>query len=332
MYTPSVLKSRHEFGKKHIRQEEPMDLNVILQVAIGMIFVWIILAVITSQVQEWIASILAWRAHMLEDAIENMLADPGLKDKLYDHPLIKGLYSNKGKRKPGGIPPDKFALVLFEEIMNSGVTVEDVKSTFDKLKKKVEALKDMQGNNELKKFAATVNTLLIGVEEKAGDAAQAVTEARKRVEGWFNDSMDRLGGAYRRRAQIAALVVGLSVAAALNVDTVAIVNTLWKDPFVRQALVVQAGQLQAPQAQPDEQPAPPPSVDEILKNAEQLQLLSLPIGWTPENIPSDANGWATKFVGILLSGMAGAQGAPFWFDLMRKLLSRNPPPEAKSSG
>jgi hypothetical protein len=27
--------------------------------------------------------------------------------------------------------------------------------------------------------------------------------------------------------------------------------------------------------------------------------------------------------GILLNGMAAAQGAPYWFDLMRKLVSRN---------
>lgn len=309
-----------------------MDLSVILQVAIGMIFVWIVLAIITSQLQEWIASILAWRASMLESAIENMLADPALKDRLYNHPVVKSFYSNKGRRKPGGIPPDKFALVLIEEVMNSGVTVGDVRSTFDKLKKKVEALKDMQGESELKKFAATMNTLLIGVEEKAEDAAHAITEARKRVEDWYNNTMERLSGAYRRRAQIAALTVALTVAAALNVDTIAILNTLWKDPFIRQALVTQASQLPAPQPQPGEQPAPLPSIDEILKNAEQLQLLSLPIGWSPENIPADANGWASKIVGILLSGVAGAQGAPFWFDLMRKLLSRNPPAEAKPSG
>ena len=36
-----------------------MDITAIIQVAIGIIFVWIMLAVITSQIQEWVASILA---------------------------------------------------------------------------------------------------------------------------------------------------------------------------------------------------------------------------------------------------------------------------------
>jgi hypothetical protein len=39
-----------------------MDLSPVIQVGIGMFFVWIVLAIITSQVQEWIASLLKWRA------------------------------------------------------------------------------------------------------------------------------------------------------------------------------------------------------------------------------------------------------------------------------
>ena len=116
-----------------------MDLTTIIQVAIGIIFVWISLAVITSQVQEWVASIFAWRASFLEDAVEQMLGNPEVKNKVYSHPLIQGLYSNNGKRKPAGIPQDKFALVLFEEVINSGITVADAKNTFDNLKKSVAA-------------------------------------------------------------------------------------------------------------------------------------------------------------------------------------------------
>jgi hypothetical protein len=299
-----------------------MDLTTIIQVAIGVIFVWVTLAVITSQVQEWVASILAWRANFLESAIEQMLGNPEVKNKLYNHPLIQGLYSNSGKRKPGGIPQDKFALVLFEEVINSGITVADAKNTFDNLKKSVAVLKTKGEGNVLQNFAASLDTLLIGIEEKADDATHSITEARLRVESWFNDSMDRLGGAYRRRMQITGLIVGISIAAVLNVDTGAIMSTLWKDPILRQAIVTQAGQLQESDIQPGEAA---PTVEEIAKNAEKLNVLSLPVGWSSKNIPTNANGWVGKIVGILLSGMAAAQGAPYWFDIMRKLVARNPP-------
>jgi len=299
-----------------------MDLTTIIQVAIGIIFVWVILAVITSQVQEWVASIFSWRATFLEDAVKQMLGNPEVKNKVYSHPLIQGLYTNDGKRKPAGIPQDKFALVLFEEVINSGITVADAKNTFDNLKKSVAALKAKGEGNPMTNFAKSLDTLLIGIEEKADDATHSITEARIRVESWFNDSMERLGGAYRRRMQITGLIVGITVAAVLNVDTGAIMTTLWKDPILRQAIVTQANQVQASDIQPGETA---PTVEDIAKNAEKLNVLSLPIGWSAKNIPTTANGWVAKIVGILLSGMAAAQGAPYWFDIMRKLVTRNPP-------
>lgn len=296
-----------------------MDLTVIVQVAIGTMFVWIILAVLTSGIQDYISSILAWRASMLEATVVNMLGDPGLTQKIYNHPLIKGLWTNNGRRKPAGIPEDKFALVLFEAVTNADPATAEIKDTFLRLKQNVANLKASQ-NHELQKFATSLDTLLIGVEHNAENAAQAVTEARQRVESWFNDSMERLGGAYKRRAQIVAIIVGIAISATLNVDTAAIANTLWKEPAIRQAIVTEAGQLPAPNN--GQQPGQPPSADEILKNMDKLNALSLPIGWSPKNMPTDAIGWAAKVIGILISGLAAAQGAPYWFDMMRKLLSR----------
>jgi len=293
-----------------------MDLTTIIQVAIGMMFVWIVLAVITSQVQDWIANLLAWRASMLEDTIKTMLGDESLKNKIYDHPLIKGLYTHEGKRKPGGIPQDKFALVLFEEVMSSDLNVGEVKDTFDKLKKNVTAIKNGDGNPELKAFARSLDTLLIGVEDQTQDAISSINDARERVEGWFNNSMERLGGAYRRRMQVIAIAIGLAVAAALNADTAAIATSLWQSPELRQAVVTQASQLEESDITPqtDQQAT---SIEDIMKTAEQLNALSLPIGWSKDSLPTDTGGWISKIFGIVLSGMAAAQGAPYWFDLMR---------------
>ena len=322
-----------------------MDLSTIIQVAIGMFFVWIVLAIITSQIQEWIASIWAWRAHMLEDSILTMLEDPHLKQRLYDHPLIQGLHTNHGQRKPAGIPPDKFALVLLDEVLDCGPKLEDAKAgvvgaktAFEQLKRNVESLKIADGDTGLKNFATSLDTLLIGIEDKADDATHAITEARQRVESWFNNAMERLGGAYRRRVQIVGLIVGVAVAASLNVDSNAIVTALWKDPILRQAVVAQANQIQAPAvtatpAPGAEEPPQPPNIQQIINTANQLNITSLPVGWSKKTLPDDLWGWLGKVAGILISGMAAAQGAPYWFDLMRKLVSRNAPAEApKAAG
>jgi len=183
-----------------------------------------------------------------------------------------------------------------------------------------------------------LDTLLIGIEEKKDDATYTITEAQKRVETWFDDSMERLGGAYKRRMQIVAIITGIAVAVALNVDSAAIIKALWTDPTARQAIVAQASQASIANQQSNQTPEPnqtpvpgtPTSADnntnklgDLTKTTASLNELPLPIGWSQENRPKNTGGWAVKIVGLLLSGMAAAQGAPYWFDLMRKLLSRN---------
>ena len=90
-----------------------MYLQELVEVAIGLIFAWLILSIGTMQVQEWIASYLGWRAKDMEKAIRNMLGDPAWANQLYAHPLIQGL-AKKAGQKPSYIPANKFAVALFD--------------------------------------------------------------------------------------------------------------------------------------------------------------------------------------------------------------------------
>lgn len=311
-----------------------MDLMTIIQVAVGIFFVWVVLAMITSQIQEWIASILSWRATMLEDSISHMLGSEELRKQFYNHPLIHGLFTNHGKRKPAGIPEDKFALVVFEMMINAGQRGGEIKSTFESLKNGIDTLKSQPAFEQI---ACSIDTLLLGIEEKADQTVDAVTEARRRMEGWFNNGMERLVGAYKRRVQIMAIIAGILIAVVLNADTIAIINKLWTDPLVRDALVARAAQsvdeadasTTTPDTEsnetPDTESTQAPTRQDVTENVQQLEGLSIPLGWSQENIPANANGWLVKICGLLVSGAAAAQGAPFWFDLMRKLLSRAKP-------
>ena len=120
-----------------------MNLGAIIEVAIGLIFVWIVLSLTTIQIQEWISTQLDKRARDMEDAIHEMLADPNLKSQFYDHPVIRGLTAKKRKlpsfvpprfydhplvrgftqekrRLPSYIPSQQFALALFDITMTAG--------------------------------------------------------------------------------------------------------------------------------------------------------------------------------------------------------------------
>jgi hypothetical protein len=40
-----------------------------------------------------------------------------------------------------------------------------------------------------------------------------------------------------------------------------------------------------------------------------------------KNLPVDLNSWLAKILGLLITGAAASQGAPFWFDILKKAMS-----------
>ena len=350
-----------------------MDITVIIQVAIGVMLVWILLAMITSSIADWISQLFKWRATLLEESIRNILVDDKLAEQFYTHPLIKALHTAGGARKPAEIPDRQFASVVFDMLIKAGSkesVVDKNKGIYENLRASVEKLKQLEENapakkpaqtpgfwqkimgifsrpkkkiveaepkdlsnisvevhpNNMSSLAVVLDTLWIDLEK--GD--EEMGQARKRLETWFDDAMTRLGGAYKRKAQISSLIIGVMLALVINADSLAIANKLWTEPLVREAVVAQADKFQLPADQQGQTPQA-----QATAYINQLQGLSLPLGWTPDNIPAKLNqdgtvnknfggSWALKFGGILLSGIAAAQGAPFWFDIMRKLLNFHP--------
>ena len=315
-----------------------MNFTVILEVAIGLIFVWVLLALITSSLQEWVSQWLKWRPTMLEEAIKNILADDDLAKEFYDHPLIKSLHSSGGERRPSAIPNNQFASVVFDLISKTEVTSEKVvdavfdagtpDSAADEAQTAIKAIRsniDGLVKDEGSKFhslAGALDALLMDVSTNVSKADEAIADARTRVEGWFEDAMTRLSGSYKRRTHVFSIIIGIVLAAAINADSIAIANHLWRDPIVRQALVGQAEQFDLPTDATNQA-----AQQDAMQYYEQLQNLSqetsFPLGWTKDNMPkaNDSSGWPVKVIGILLSGVAAAQGAPFWFDIMQKVLN-----------
>ena len=121
-------------------------------------------------------------------------------------------------------------------------------------------------------------------------------------------------------------------------SSLAIANTLWREPLVREALVAQTEQLNG--VSDSTQTSPTDSGQTAMQNLQEIQSLSLPIGWTADNVPAIytedgkvnnnyANAWILKVGGILLSGIVAAQGARYWFDIVRKFLGGRSSKSAK---
>lgn len=410
-----------------------MPITVYLEIAIGVVFVWIMLSMGVSALLEWFAGIRKWRANDLEAAIKNLLekADKddsanSLASELYSHPLIESLSSKVGGL-PSYIPKKTFGLALFDILMTAGTEesvfkvwgeeldnleskgakqaiMENVlnelarfaksnisEQSKDRLMRRLfaeaekiqakllakypdsyydTALKYFLSEEMLEEFAdellsksdygmltegvarfavnsptlmGTIDGLLVDAQGYLEKGEIAIKEFRTSLETWFNDSMDRLGGYYKRRAQLFSFLFGLGLAITLNIDSVAVVRTLWLESTTRSALVAEAQSLES---LPEEDGSVRDTVDRIDTKLEEL---TLPVGWTkldeatrqavdndpekwhvngfvaaetyPAGMPFTAFFFLEKVVGFALSGAAAAQGAPFWFEVLKKMVN-----------
>lgn len=202
--------------------------------------------------------------------------------------------------------------------------------------------------------------------------AETFDEARKRLETWYDDHMQRVSESFSRRMGRISLGVALVITVIFNVDALFIASTLWQDDELRAAVVLAAENFEPEAATPENTESaesaeeatdsedPAVTLDEIDEQIEEvddtiqaLLNLQLPIGWnfteiTDEMIgqarlsglsdptdntrnlwnylPGNSDGWywlwLQKFLGIVATTIAAAQGAPFWFDLLNRLSSR----------
>lgn len=299
----------------------------ILEVTIGLVFVYLLLSLVGSVLQEMIASLFKMRAENLWQGIENLLgnetrdgATKSLPREVYDHALIRGL-AKEGK-KPSYIPAKTFALALMNVIRPDSQGA----SAFDAAQTSVEKLPEG-------KLKAALTALV-------DDAESDVKRVRENIENWFDDAMDRAGGWYKRKAQRNLFLIGIVVAVGLNVDSIRVAEGLWQDPKLRAVVAGEAGQFIADN--------PDARLDKQLEELQQaLGKLQLPIGWKGgferKFYPEDDKfwgqswNWIAALAGWTLTALAISLGASFWFNTLSKLLKlraagaapeRRPKPEA----
>jgi hypothetical protein len=278
--------------------------STILEVAIGMVFVYLLLSLVCSAVGEFIEALLGYRSKDLKKGIATLLNDPKLVEQLYQHPLVQAL----GKT-PSYIPSRTFSLALWNIATTAGqVGAEAAAVTRDlrQIRSTVAALPQRD-----------VRQALLTLIDEAGND---LDRARENVERWYDDVMDRVSGWYKRRTQWTLLAIGLVAAGFLNVDSLTIVRSLSQDAALRDSLVAAAeGYANAPPAQ-GENPE-----EKIKSNLAEIRNLGLPIGWDPRPgdpraLPGDLGGFLSKLLGLLVTAFAVSQGAPFWFDLLNKFM------------
>jgi len=165
------------------------------------------------------------------------------------------------------------------------------------------------------------------------EGQQDIAKFEASLEGWFNNQMDRVRGWYKRKVQVVVFAVSMLVAVGSNADSIVIARTLSSNVVLRAALVEQAQDIVK---RPLDKPSPAdqakgatsnPSeeiqsrLSAVERGIEKVQGLGLAVsfGWV-RDIPSDFH-WPEAIAGWLVTAFAISLGAPFWFDMLSKIMS-----------
>ncbi len=314
-----------------------------LEIVIAICLIYALFAGMVSSLTELISQMLSMRGRVLYEGLVMMLEEdefhpgvPGflrpflsqdvdLVKKLYAHPLIDSL-SPAGSSRPSYISPQILSTALVQVLSHDG---------------------SLAGLRRALDDRTTWLGKLLGpmLDEAAGDLEQF----KVRVEAHFNAVSDRVSGWFKRRTQVAMFVVGFLLAILFNVDSIYIFQHLEKNPAMVQSLVEQAKKIEADRQQlststttnaavnsGEKTDATVQDLQARLKNMNQqisdFEQMGLPVGWYSTQAQAKVNSGMKdyivsqllepmKWIGWLITALAGVLGAPFWFDAISKLFA-----------
>jgi hypothetical protein len=334
--------------------------SVALEVVIGLVFIYLLYSLLATTVQELIANWLKLRAKMLAKGIKRMLDDggaPKFSVEFYNHPLIKYFSREIGSFEkrirgssstlPSYITAQNFSKVLTEKITQHGSGDDALSKIRNFISEQESHITGMTGKAKIEK-----DTLEL-LKSFFNEANNDVEKFKLLLEQWFDNMMDRVSGWYKRKAQVMLLIIGLAIALVFNVDTLKIVKKLSHDKDAAKALSGMASNYMKANPTSPKQAGEKTagSTDSTSKNdlytidstskdlvakADSLlhgeiedanKILALGYSRNPfscDNFRLGEMAWwkfiFLKILGWIITALAISLGAPFWFDLLNKLM------------
>lgn len=292
----------------------------LLNVAIGMAFVYLVMSLIASAMLEIVESGLRTRAKYLWQGIGEILGDGHARGLLmqkqlppkdapagsvtlaefYEHPIIGGMYYGTyetavrpaARRKlPAYIPRESFSTAVIDLVSRLNP------------RPNVSAMQALRNGIAELPHDAPVRKALEAMTRLAGDDVALV---QKKLETWYDGAMERVSGWYKRHAQVMLLGIGLALAWSVPVDSWLLAKDLLHNEPKRQALVRAASDYVAANPKPDTKV----TADEMKTYLQKLDEFGSPL--EPTANPT--------LLGLLVTAFAISLGAPFWFDLLNKFM------------
>jgi hypothetical protein len=231
-----------------------------IEVAAGLVFVYLFMSVLATIAREAWEGFVKSRSRTLERGLVELLCEAGpdkarakakggaqdpahhqryeILKEFYEHPLImslyRGGYTPPAKRSsltqannlPSYIPSGHFAFALLDMMAKKG----------GQGRPGVLNAENILAAAENTPNARVAQMVQFAIHNSGGDLDQA----RQFLETWYNATMDRVSGWYKHETQTIIFWVSLVACVVLNVNTVVIADTLYRDPTLRKVAVTKA--------------------------------------------------------------------------------------------
>lgn len=288
----------------------------VLEIVIGLIFVYLLLSLLATTLNELVMQWLYSRGKNLYIALQTMLDDEAdvLCERFFGHPLIQKLKKRGHQGFPSYISQAYFAKVITELLSQQ----EPI--TMDTVRAGVQQLPPGQTREVLSVFVR--------------DSKGSLEQFKQDLELWYQEVMNQATGWYKTRVQYALFGIGLVISILFNADTFQVAQKLSIDPEARQEIIEQAyTYIEREEEHRSDSTQTRATVDSLEQQIRQLideeltmASTALGIGWAqapPVNLKSTA--WwkyaGQSFLGWVVTAFAITLGAPFWFDLLKKVMN-----------
>jgi hypothetical protein len=317
--------------------------STILDVAAGLLFVFFTVSLAAGAIVEALSGFLQKRHDTLLQGIKDLMNDSAfnaLAAQLYQHALVNPRNSGSGtsatalnQNKPAYIDPKHFAEALID-ILNTGNPTVQAPGTAAAGARTAAAVGPMTSGDMTSINAAIDHVVPVATNPQINDLLKGVARRtngnlnrmRDEIAGWFDSAMDRLSGVYKRWSQLVSFFIALALAVAMNASAIHVAKVLWAQPASAKVLETVS------KDQPDLQAS----------LAKLQQVSPLPLWWShycEDTAKLNGGGfalyWLELVLGWIITAAATLFGAPFWFDLLQKVVrlkSAGPSPREKREG
>ena len=307
-----------------------MNFGTVLDVVIGLSVIYLAASLFVTIVNEYLNQFLNLRAKQLVSDLRSLITDPNVLARLRADPVL-GRFFGPASKASSFIDTK----ILAQQIVGGLQAADAAPATLQSVITSINALPPSSLKDQLLAVAKSTEA---NVEKLIAN-----------VSTWLDQSLTMMGETYKQWMQIISFIVGFVVAVALNLDTLSMVTRLYHDEAAREAMAAygtgivekvspekfnQCAALTEAQRSADQSCAVVTSLVTNLKQRSDA-MSTLPIGYPAVPIWTIAGfwWWLACLPGWLMTGLATALGAPFWFGMLNRVVNiRHSMPKPDADG